>query len=256
MHGEARRICTEQFRRFGWILQPNPLRVRVQPLKFGGFVLVNILVLEDNPLLRSRMVDILIQSSLCSSVKSAATVADCVAILNELDTQVFLVDLHLPDGSGHDCISLYKKNNPDGISIVISALSDGPSIIKALELGAVGYLHKDDSSFQIVDAVKMALDGQSPMSPSIAYVLVSRIQGTGFSARSQKSTDKDQSVLTTREIEVLDMIAKGLSYAETAKSLKMSEQTVPVHIRNIYKKLHATNRSEAVFEARAIGIIE
>ena len=218
--------------------------------------MVNILVLEDNPLLRSRMVDVLIQSSLCTSVKSAATVADCVAILNEFDTHVFLVDLHLPDGSGHDCITLFKKNNPNGISIVISALSDGPSIIKALELGAVGYLHKDDTSFQIVDAVKMALNGQSPMSPSIAYVLVSRIQGSGINALPQKPAANYQSALTTREIEVLDMIAKGLSYAETAKALKMSEQTVPVHIRNIYKQLQATNRSEAVFEARAIGIIE
>ena len=218
--------------------------------------MVNILVLEDNPLLRNRMVDILIQSSLCTSVKSAATVADCVAILNEFDTNVFLVDLHLPDGSGHDCITLFKKNNPNGIAIVISALSDGPSIIKALELGAVGYLHKDDASFQIVDAIKMALNGQSPMSPSIAYVLVSRIQGSGSVTSSQNPSNNYRSALTAREIEVLDMIAKGLSYAETAKSLKISEQTVPVHIRNIYKKLHASNKSEAVFEARAIGLIE
>jgi DNA-binding NarL/FixJ family response regulator len=218
--------------------------------------LVNVLVLEDNSLLRSRMVDILTQSPLCTSVKSAATVADCAAILNASDTHVFLVDLHLPDGSGHDCIALFKRNNPNGIAIVISALSDGPSIINALELGAVGYLHKDDTSFQIVDAVKMALDGQSPMSPSIAHVLVSRIQDSKFVARSQNKMDNSQSVLTAREIEVLDLIAKGLSYAETAKSLKMAEQTVPVHIRNIYKKLQATNRSEAVFEARAIGIIE
>jgi DNA-binding NarL/FixJ family response regulator len=239
-----------------WILQSDPLRLAFDLLMSGRFVLVNILVLEDNPLLRSRMVDILIQWSVCTSVKSAATVADCTAILNDSDTDVFLVDLHLPDGSGHECITLFKKNNPTGIPIVISALSDGPSIIKALELGAVGYLHKDDTSFQIVDAVKMALNGQSPMSPSIAYVLVSRIQNSSFVARSQKPADSYQSVLTAREIEVLDMIAKGLSYAETAKSLKMSEQTVPVHIRNIYKKLQATNRSEAVFEARAIGLIE
>jgi DNA-binding NarL/FixJ family response regulator len=227
-----------------------------QALMSGRIALVNILVLEDNLLLRSRMVEVLTQSRICTGVKAAATIAECIAILSEHDTDVFLVDLNLPDGSGHECISLFKNNNPNGVSIVISALSDGPTIVKALELGAVGYLHKDDTSFQIIDAIQMALGGQSPMSPSIAYVLVSRIQSSSLTAKSQKHKTNPQPVLTGRETQVLDMIAKGLSYSETANALKISEQTVPVHIRNIYKKLQATNRSEAVFEARAIGIIE
>ena len=222
----------------------------------GRFALVNILVLEDNVLLRSQMIDILNQSPLCTGVKAVATVAECTVILNLHDIDVFLVNPHLPNGSGHDCISLFKKNNLNGIAIVISALSDGPSIIKALELGAVGYLHKDDTSLQMIDAVQIALDGLSPMSPSIAYVLVSLIRNSSLPAKSHKHKENSQPVLTARETDVLDMIAKGHSYTEAANALEISKQTVPVHIRNIYKKLHATNRSEAVFEARAIGIIE
>ena len=218
--------------------------------------MVHILVLEDNLLLQRRMVEIVSDADFCTRASWAATVADCKKQILENSVDVLLVDLHLPDGSGSACIKLFNKINPNGVSIVISALSDGNSIIEALENGAIGYLHKDDHSLQIIDAIKMALSGQSPMSPSIAYKVIARIQALNTSVTQRNETDNSPSVLTKRELEVLNMIAKGLSYSETASYLEISAQTVPVHIRNIYKKLQATNRAEAVFEARSAGIIE
>lgn len=219
-------------------------------------LMVHILVLEDNAVLQRRMVEIISNADCCTRISHALTVADCKKRLLESHVDVLLADLNLPDGSGNACIKLISKINPNSISIVMSALSDGNSIMTALEDGAIGYLHKDDNTLQIIDAINMALRGQSPMSPSIAYEVISRIQEFSTSNTKKNSGGHSPSILTKRELEVLNMISKGLSYSETASYLEMSAQTVPVHIRNIYRKLQAKNRAEAVFEARAAGIIE
>lgn len=218
--------------------------------------MTHIFVLEDNVLLQRRLVEIVSGFAFCTRISYASTLLECKKQLLEGDVDILLADLKLPDGSGRECIKLFSKINPNSISIVMSAISDGNSIIGALEDGAIGYLHKDDNHLQITDALKMALNGQSPMSPSIAHTVISRIQNQGRFRLQKKNDISSKGILTPRELEVLNMIAKGLSYSETATSLDISDKTVPVHIRNIYKKLQATNRSEAVFEARAAGIIE
>lgn len=218
--------------------------------------MVRVLVVEDNTLMRERLVNILMSWAEITQVQSAATNADCARMLSGDLAEILLVDLDLPDGSGHKSIKLFNELNPDGLSIVISALSDGQSIITALELGAIGYLHKDDSSLQIIESIRLARSGQSPVSPSIAHILVSRIRNPLTDDSDNLAEAKTKGVLTDREIEVLSLIAKGLSYDETSQVLGISKTTVPVHIRNIYRKLQAANRSEAVYEARLIGLIK
>jgi DNA-binding NarL/FixJ family response regulator len=216
--------------------------------------MVNVLVLEDNVQMQQRLVRILRSWEETSELEAVTTNHDCAEMLKKTTFDVLLVDLDLPDGSGHESIRLYSELNPIGLSIVISALSDGQSIIKALKLGAIGYLHKDDSSLQIIESIKLAISGQSPVSPSIAHVIISKIRSSSEGKAGNQVDKKKKRILTEREIEVLSLIAKGLSYGETATVLGMSKNTLPVHIRNIYRKLHAANRSEAVYEARSIGI--
>lgn len=218
--------------------------------------MVRVLVLEDNTLMRDRLVTILTSWNEITDVHSASTNAECAKMLSDGLVDILLVDLDLPDGSGHESIKLFSELHPDGLSIVISALSDGRSIITALELGAIGYLHKDDSSLQIIESIRLARSGQSPVSPSIAHILISRIRNPLAAGTDNKDADQNKGVLTDREVEVLSLIAKGLSYDETSNVLGISKNTVPVHIRNIYRKLHAANRSEAVYEARLIGLIK
>jgi len=218
--------------------------------------MVSVLVLEDNVIMQGRLVEILKSSTEITNIHVAATNESCATILHSNEIDILLADLDLPDGSGNESIRLFSELNPDGLSIVISALSDGPSIISALELGAIGYLHKDDSSIQIIESIRLARLGQSPVSPSIAHMLISRIQARPPSELGCTPNKKMKGILTERETEVLSFISKGLSYNETAAVLGVSKNTVPVHIRNIYRKLHAANRSEAVYEARSIGLIE
>lgn len=220
--------------------------------------MIAIAILEDNAVLRDRMVNILTAWEIASvtAFSRNSELFDHAAV-EKID--VLLVDLHLEDGSGIDSIAHLAVVQPHSISIVISALSDSNSIVRAISTGAVGYLHKDDSSFEIVVSIKMALNGESPISPAIARKLIGSMQGP---APLKKATPQNsdsyltKDILTPRETEVLNLIAKGLSYVECATVLNISEQTVPVHVRNIYRKLHARNRSEAVFEARFLGVIE
>lgn len=215
-------------------------------------------ILEDHEILRERMVTALQEwDNVLSIHQFSANAAFCRhAATHPVD--VLLADLHVLDGSGFDSIAYIAAKNPNSISIVISALSDGDSIVRAIANGAIGYLHKDDTSFEIVAAIKMALNGESPISPSIARKLIRELKHPrdGDVKAPQPQRNQVKTILTDREVEVLKLIAKGLSYAECATVLDISEQTVPVHVRNIYRKLQAKNRSEAVFEARHLGVIE
>lgn len=149
-------------------------------------------------------------------------------------------------------ISLCEKNT-NGIAIVVSAYLDAPTILNAIECGAVGYLHKDDSSFEIIEAVKLSLRGESPISPSIAYSLIKNLSKS--SVEAIKLERDNHSILTAREVEVLTLLAKGLTYSEAANILNLSTKTIPVHVRNIYRKLQVKNRTEALSEAVAQGIL-
>jgi DNA-binding NarL/FixJ family response regulator len=221
--------------------------------------MIAIAVLEDNEVLRHRMVKILSVWDQVSSITEFSCNADLYRHASTEKIDILLADLNVEDGSGIDSIAYLASVQPDTISIVVSALSDSDSIIRAISKGALGYLHKDDSSFEIISAIKMALEGVSPISPAIARKLMMGMQAPG---KQEKPTSRNtegairKGVLTAREIEVLNLISKGLSYTECSAVLNMSEKTVPVHVRNIYRKLHAKNRSEAVFEARFLGVIE
>ena len=140
--------------------------------------------------------------------------------------------------------------HPDTEIMVISILGDEQSVISAIMVGATGYLLKDAFPTDIAATVRDLVAGHSPISASIARFIVRRTQGAG-PAGPALNTAK----LTPREIDILWGIAKGFSYAEIAGHLGLSRQTVPGHIKSIYRKLEVNTRGEAVFEALQQGLI-
>jgi len=143
-------------------------------------------------------------------------------------------------------------------TVVVSEKGDEDTVISAIELGAVGYLHKEIKSNQIVTAIQQVLDGESPLSPSIASHILRRLRHR----RNRKDTPTQthvaicgDSVLTDRELEVLQLIAHGYQYDEVADQLKISVHTVGNHNRNIYRKLGANSRAGAVYNAYKAGIL-
>ena len=219
---------------------------------------MKIVVLEDEPQMRERIVSILTDWDSTSCVIGCATNAELTALLeHDRKIDVFLADLKLPDGDGCDSIRLVSRKIPQSVSIAISSMSDGPSVCSAIYAGAVGYLHKDDSSLSIIKVIQDACAGMSPMSPSIAKTLFSQIQRGELKPQVISVEQSAAStLLTPRQTQVLETIAKGFSYEETAQVLGLSKNTIPTHVRNIYRKLQSNNKSEAIYEARQLGIIE
>lgn len=218
----------------------------------GPATKISILVVEDDAPIRWRVCDALRQAAEFV-VSEAATLAEARSLLNDNPSRVLLTDIRLPDGTGIDLIREVRRKQPDTEIMVISILGDEESVLSAIMVGANGYLLKDAFPADIVETVRDLVRGHSPISASIARFIVRRTQAAPHSA---PLANLNAARLTPREIDILWGIAKGFSYADIADHLGISRQTVPGHIKNIYRKLEVNTRGEAVFEALQQGLIK
>jgi DNA-binding NarL/FixJ family response regulator len=216
--------------------------------------LLTILCLEDNEILRGKFCRVLNEWHFAAKVFGAASIAKADQILKSNHIDILLADLNVEDGDATITIQSFSKHYPDGLAIVISGISEPSRILAAISAGAVGYIHKSDSSIQLIGAIEKALDGKSPMSAEIAMHLCVMLQNGRL--KLERKQVGNSTILTNKETEVLELISQGLSYSEIGKALKISLNTVPVHVRNIYRKLQTKNRTEAVYEARSLGILD
>jgi DNA-binding NarL/FixJ family response regulator len=211
-----------------------------------------VLIVEDQPETRERLARIIAATP---GLELAAALPDFAAGRARLAAapppMVMLVDLGLPDGDGLELIRMSRLLDPQPEVMVISVFGDEQHVLAAIEAGATGYLLKDSPAEEIGNAVLRLIDGESPISSSIARHLLRRLQP----GESRPST-ADVPRLTQREAEVLRLVAKGFSYAEIAGALGMSAHTVTSHIKHIYRKLEVRSRGEAVFEAMQLGILD
>lgn len=213
--------------------------------------MIEVLLVEDDAPTRWRLQDALSASDEFA-VTAAATLAEARLSLAKAPPRVLLTDLQLPDGHGLDLIRETRQRHPETEIMVISILGDEESVIAAIRQGATGYLLKDAFPTDIAATVRDLVAGHSPISASIARFIVRRTQAQP-SAAVQPPLNTAR--LTPREIDILWGIAKGFSYADIAGHLGLSRQTVPGHIKNIYRKLEVNTRGEAVFEALQQGLI-
>jgi DNA-binding NarL/FixJ family response regulator len=212
---------------------------------------ITILLVEDDPPTLWRLQDALVKAGF--DVAAAATLGEARASLAGRVPRVLLTDLQLPDGHGVDLIREMRQRHPETEIMVISALGDEETVISAITVGATGYILKDAFPSDIAATVRDLVAGHSPISASIARFIVRRTQA---SVEPPRGPEIDTAKLTPREIDILWGIAKGFSYAEIATNLGMSRQTVPGHIKSIYRKLEVHTRGEAVFEAVQQGLIK
>jgi DNA-binding NarL/FixJ family response regulator len=212
---------------------------------------ITILLVEDDPPTLWRLQDALVKAGF--DVAAAATLGEARASLAARVPRVLLTDLQLPDGHGVELIREVRQRLPNTEIMVISALGDEETVISAITVGATGYILKDAFPSDIAATVRDLVAGHSPISASIARFIVRRTQAQ---AEPPRGVELDTAKLTPREIDILWGIAKGFSYAEIATHLGMSRQTVPGHIKSIYRKLEVHTRGEAVFEAVQQGLIK
>ncbi len=164
----------------------------------------------------------------------------------DLDVDVLLLDINLPKITGIECIRSFKELKPAARVVMLTVEIRRESVLEAFVNGADGYLLKDASPEQIGDGIREACDDGVPMSPSIARLVVGMLKRIESEKLKRLPNSDAVNQLTSREREVLTILADGLKYAEIASRMEVSLDTVKSHVRSIYKKLGARNRAEAV----------
>lgn len=210
-------------------------------------------LVEDDAAMRERFARVIGAEPTLRLACSAASAGELVGWFGENPVDVLLVDLGLPDRSGLDVIRRCRSLQPACAMMVITMFADEANMLSAFEAGAGGYLLKDGTEADLAAHVLSLHAGGSPMSPIIARQLLER-----WKARPPEplaAFQKTAKGLSARESEVLNLVARGFTYNEVAKQIGLSVTTVQSHVRNIYGKLDVHNRTEAVFEARQLGLL-
>lgn len=186
----------------------------------------------------------------------AGSLADARALRASQPCAMAFVDIGLPDGSGIDLIREWHQCDPALPILVISTWSTGEIIVSALQAGATGYLLKERDDLEISLSIRSALRGGAPIDPFVARHILATVAGTGASSTGPAAkANSGQVRLSQREMEILGFVNKGLTNREISTLLSLSRLTIECHIKNIYKKLAVNSRTQAVFEARAQGLL-
>lgn len=207
-------------------------------------------LVEDDPDTRARFTRVIAGSPGLSLLHASATGGDLLHWFARNPVDVLLVDLGLPDMPGIQVIHACARLRPDCAIMVVSIFGDEKNMLAAFEAGACGYLLKDGTEADLAGHVRSLQDGGSPLSPLIARKLLQRLHP----ARIQQQPEQADR-LSARESQILDLVARGFTYGEIADQISVSLNTVHTHIRNIYGKLGVHNKTEAIFEARQIGLL-
>ena len=227
-----------------------------------------VLVVEDDVDMCEFFTASVMRSLQLTLVASVGSVAQAKAVL-DMDLagiDVLLTDIGLPDGSGLQVIRHARMRHPECEALVISMFGDEDNVLASIEAGALGYIHKDAAPDDIAHTILEMKAGASPISPMIARRVLSKYVALqskvsqapvdiAQAAMKMEAADTVKGVLSPREQEVLELIARGFSYAEIARLKEVSVHTVQTHIKSLYSKLAVHSKSEAVFEATRMGLL-
>ena len=227
-----------------------------------------VVIVEDNAHTRHHLEQCVLHNPQLVLAASFGTLSPALTWFGRQGADLLLVDLGLPDGSGLSLLKHVRDRWPGCDMLVVSMFGDEASAVASIEAGAVGYVHKDDDATDIAETLLAVKRGASPISPMIARHLLRRMQpqqtlagATGSVTPPNKSSStgagqEDPHVaLSPREHEVLGYIARGFSYAEIARQQGITVHTVQTYIKKLYGKLAVHSRSEAVYEANRLGLL-
>ncbi|MBI5927981.1 MAG: response regulator transcription factor [Chloroflexi bacterium] len=211
---------------------------------------IRILVADDHPVVRDGLVAVLGTQPDFEVVGEAANGRDALHLQQNIQADVVLLDLEMPEMDGVECIVRLRELNPDCRIIVFTAFDTDERILSAVQAGAQGYLLKGARREDVFNAIRVVHAGGSLLAPVIASKLLRHV------SHPDTPDDSSPDALTPRELEVLKLIAQGQQNKEIGAALFISERTVKFHVSSILSKLGAGNRTEAVAIAAQQGLIE
>jgi NarL family two-component system response regulator LiaR len=208
---------------------------------------IRVLIVDDHTVVRDGLQALITAEPGMQVVGSAADGIEAVRMARELKPDVILLDLVMPRMDGVQTTLQIKKDNPDARILVLTSFAENHQVFSAIKSGAMGYLMKDTSSEELIQAIRDTYHYQPAMQPKIARKLMQDIQ-------RQDTKPGPDNTLTEREIEILQLVALGKTNQEIADDLVLSERTVRTHITNILAKLGLSNRTQAALYALREGI--
>ena len=200
--------------------------------------MIPIAIIEDDEDIRESLKSLIETTEDFACTGAFADAESGLEFLTGNPAEIVLMDINLPGMNGIECVRRLKAAHPEIQFIMCTIFQNDDSVFNALKAGATGYLLKTDDPGKIIDAIRELLAGGSPMTPQIARRVIESFK--------RPAVNDDIHLLTKRETEMLDFLAKGLRYKEIADKLCISAETVRKHINNVYQKLHVQSRQDAV----------
>jgi DNA-binding NarL/FixJ family response regulator len=214
--------------------------MRMQPTK--------VLIVDDHALLRRGVRNTIEPEEDFEVVGEAEDGAEALAKAKELKPDLILMDISMPHGNGLETLSAIKKELPDVKIIMLTVHDKDENLLEAIKRGAEGFLSKNVRAKALLDSLRGAMRGEAAISRHMAGKILKE-----FARLAKIEAKKASGQLTPREKEVLEKLSEGLSNREIGLSLCISENTVKVHVKNILRKLHLQNRTEAAAYAQRWG---
>lgn len=210
---------------------------------------MKLLVIDDHSIVLDGLAALLVSSKPDAVVLTAHDGRDALKLLEtHPDIDIILLDLRLPDFTGHEAISEFVRLRPELPIIVLSSSEDPFDVRKAIALGALGYVPKSASRRALLSAIDLVMNGEIYIPPLV-------VGHSDFGSPPGEPVAQIAPRLTDRQIEVLGMLSQGQSNKAIAVRLNLSEKTVKIHISAIFKALNVVNRTQAAAVGRELGIV-
>jgi NarL family two-component system response regulator LiaR len=208
---------------------------------------IRILIADDHAIVREGLRALIGAKPDMELVGEAADGVEAVQKARSLQPDVILLDLVMPRKDGIEAIGEIKQENPEAHILVLTSFAEDEKVFSAIKAGALGYLLKDSSPQELLQAIRDVHRGESSLHPAVARKLIGELNRPSDLPATEEP-------LTEREVEVLSLVARGLSNQEIAERLVVSERTVRTHVSNILGKLHLANRTQAALYAVREGL--
>jgi two-component system NarL family response regulator len=202
---------------------------------------IRVLIVDDHPVVRAGLTSLLLEEASLKVVGSAHSAEEALTLLDRFAVDIMLLDLRMPKISGIDLLHMLKNRSYSPAVVILSSYEYEDEIYRAVKAGADGYVSKNASLNEIIAAISDVSAGGKYFPEGIAARIAER---------------ESSASLSSREVEILEMVAKGLTNKEIGRMLQISQYTVRNHIKHICAKLNATDRTEAATAALQQGIID
>jgi len=210
---------------------------------------IKVLVVEDQAVVREGVVAILSFSPDIEVIGQAENGAQALIMVKAKKPDVILLDLVMPQMDGLTAIPRIKEIDPDARILVLTSFAEGDRVYQAIKSGALGYMLKDSTRDQLLQSIRDVSQGRASLHPSVALKVIQEIN-------RPSDLSKNIEPLTARELETLQLIARGLSNQEIANALFVHERTIAKYVSSILNKLHLANRTQAALFALREGLTD